>query len=192
MSDREIRDRILDAARACLAEFGLTKRLHAAIAERAGVSRPTVYKYVGDQSAVIAALLDREIAQFLAEAEEVLTARGPLRERFIDTVVFVVGYGRAHPLLSGGLRNDPQVVLPWFTTHAEPLIEQAIAFFAPHIKSAAADGDFPDVDPRPLVEWAFRLIVSLLITPSTLPVDDPAELREFVAGLLNIGLPDAP
>ncbi|MFC7309517.1 TetR/AcrR family transcriptional regulator [Streptomyces monticola] len=188
-SDSEIRDRILDAARACLAEFGMTKRLHAAIADRAGVSRPTVYKYVGDQSAVIAALLDREVARFLAEAEAVLTARGPLRERFVETVVFVVGYGRAHPLLSGGLRNDPHLVLPWFTTGAEPVIEQAVDFFAPYIKRAVAEGDFPAVDPRPLVEWAYRIIVSLLLTPSTLPLDDPAELRDFVGRLLDVGLP---
>ena len=32
-----------------------TERLHAAIAERSGYSRPTVYKYVGDQQAIIGA-----------------------------------------------------------------------------------------------------------------------------------------
>ncbi|MFC8128545.1 TetR/AcrR family transcriptional regulator [Streptomyces sp. NPDC057302] len=188
MNDRQIRDRILDAARECLAEFGLSKRLHASIAERAGLSRPTVYKYVGDQSAVIAALLDREIADFLAEAEVVLTARGSLRERFTEIVVFVVGYGRAHPLLSGGLRHNPDLVLPWFTTRAEPLIEQAHAFFSPHIKRAIAEGEFPDVDPRPVVEWTYRIIISLLLTPSTLSIEDPDALRKFVSQLLDIGL----
>lgn len=163
--------------------------MHAAIAERAGVSRPTVYKHVGDQSSVIAALLDREVARLLAEIETVLTARGSLRERFVDTVVFVVEYGRAHPLLSGALRNDPQLILPWFTTNAEPLIEQGVTFFAPHIKHASADGDFPDVDPRLVVEWAYRLIVSLLIAPSTMPSQSWEDIRDFVTGLLDIGGP---
>jgi AcrR family transcriptional regulator len=186
-SDEEIRERILDATEQCLLEAGLTARLHAAIAERAGVSRPTVYKYVGDQNAIVEALLHREINRFLAATEPVLTQRGPLRERFIDTVVFIVQYGRGHAILQKGLRDDPAAVLPWFTVNSGPLIERAMDFFLPHIQQAIADGDFPAVDPRMLVEWSYRLIVSLVTTPSTLNVDEPEALGRFVGGLLDLG-----
>src|SRR5689334_16824710 len=45
-SAQRIRERILDAATQCLLDEGLDARLHAMIAERAGISRPTVYKYI--------------------------------------------------------------------------------------------------------------------------------------------------
>src|SRR5262245_402855 len=67
-----IRERILDAATECLLAEGLDARLHAMIAERAGISRPTVYKYVGDQAAIVAAVLDREFDQFFAAAVPIL------------------------------------------------------------------------------------------------------------------------
>jgi hypothetical protein len=62
-----------------------------------------------------------------------------------------------------------------------------VDFFTPHIKRAIAEGDFPEIDPRLLVEWAYRLIVSLILTPSTLPLEGQDALRRFVSGLLDIG-----
>ena len=69
-----VRERILDAATECLIESGIDARLHATIAERAGVSRPTVYKYVGDQTAILRAVLDREVERFFAAATPAFTA----------------------------------------------------------------------------------------------------------------------
>jgi AcrR family transcriptional regulator len=185
--DQEIKDRILDAAEQCLLEADPGARVHAAIAERAGVSRPTVYKYVGDQDAIVAAILHRDITRMHETAEHVLTRRGSLRERFVETVVFVVGYARSHALLQKGLRENPAAILPWFTVNAEPIIEMGIAFVGPHIKQAIADGDFPDVEPRVIVEWCCRLTLSLITTPGTVKIDDEASLRQYVEDLLDIG-----
>lgn len=186
-SDGEIRERILDAAQECVLEAGLSARLHAAIAERAGMSRPTVYKYAGDQDAIIEALLHREVERFLAATEPVLTKRGDLRERFIETVVFVVDYARGHKLLQKGLRDQPEAVVPWFTTNAGPLIEQAMEFFAPHLRAAMDEGQIADTDPRVIVEWAYRLIVSLITTRGGLPVEETGSLRSYVGALFQIG-----
>ena len=94
MSDDDIQQRILDAAADCFLHSGPSARLHHVIADRAGVSRPTVYKHVGDQKAIIEALLHRELGRFLTAVQPVAARRGPLRDRFIDTVVFAVSYAR--------------------------------------------------------------------------------------------------
>ncbi|MET0235451.1 MAG: TetR/AcrR family transcriptional regulator [Kibdelosporangium sp.] len=185
--DQAIKDRILDAAEQCLLESHPGARIHAAIAERAGVSRPTVYKYVGDQEAIVTAILHRDIGRMHVAAEHVLTRRGSLRERFVATVVFVVGYARAHALLQKGLREDPAAILPWFTVNAEPIIEMGIDLVGPNIKQAIADGDLPAVDPRVIVEWCCRLTLSLITTPGTVPIDEPHLLRRYVEDLLDIG-----
>lgn len=185
-SDRETKDRILDAAEQCLLEAGLDARLHAAIAERAGVSRPTVYKYVGDQDAIVTALLHREIDRLHLAAEPTLGAqRLSLRDRFVETIVFVVDYARGHALLQKALRDTPAAILPWFTVNAGPLIEMGIAFIGPPMKQAIADGDAPDVDPRVVVEWCCRLVLSLITTPGT---SDTSDLRRYVGELLDIGV----
>jgi AcrR family transcriptional regulator len=187
-SDREVRDRILDAAEQCLLDAGIGARLHARIAERAGVSRPTVYKYVGDQDAIVQALLHRDIARMHAEAEPILGRSGPLRERFIETIVFIVGFARRHALLQQGLRENPATILPWLTVYSEPIIEQGVAFVGPYIKRAIASGEFPTVDPRVVVEWCGRLVLSLITTPGTIRIDSPGQLRRYVGDLLDIGL----
>ena len=102
-----VRDRILDAATQCLLESGLDARLHAAIAERAGLSRPTLYKYVGDQTAILDAVRDREIEAFFTAAVPLLSSTDDLRTGLVDAVVFVVGYGRRHTLLQKALRSTP-------------------------------------------------------------------------------------
>jgi AcrR family transcriptional regulator len=186
-SDQEMHDRILDAAEHCLLDAGVGARLHARIANRAGVSRPTVYKYVGDQDAILVALLHRDIGRMHAAAEPVLVGAGSLREQFIEMIVFVVGYARGHALLQKGLREEPAAILPWLTVYAEPIIEQGVAFVGPLIKQAIADGQFPNVNPRVIIEWTGRLVLSLITTPGTVKTDSPELLRRYIGDLLDIG-----
>jgi AcrR family transcriptional regulator len=187
-SDDTVHDRILDAAQHCLLEAGVGARLHARIAERAGVSRPTVYKYVGDQDAIVRALFYRDIERMIAEADPVLRSPGSLRDRFVETIVFFVGYAREHALLQKWLSEKPEMVLPWLTVYAGPIVEQGVVFVGPYITQAIADGDFPDVNPRVVVEWCTRLVLSLITTPGTIDTSSPEALRAYVGDLLDIGL----
>src|SRR6202165_4103921 len=93
-----MRRRVLDAAEHCLLEDGYQARLHARIARRAGVSRPTVYKYVGDQSAIVQALLQREFVRLWGRLAPVLVSGGSLQQRLVDSIV---GGGR-------GVRGSPR------------------------------------------------------------------------------------
>lgn len=122
-----------------------------------------------------------------AAADRELPRRGALRERFVNMIVFVVGHAREHALLQKGLREAPAAILPWFTVNAEPIIEMGIAFVGPHIKQADADGEFPDVDARVVVEWCCRLTLSLITTPGTVRIDHPEQLRRYIGDLLDIG-----
>jgi AcrR family transcriptional regulator len=174
-SRRDIQQRVLDAAEQALLENGLTARLHAAIARRAGLSRPTVYKHVGDQSAIVQAVLQREFVRLWQRLEPVLTSDGPLQQRLVDTIVGVVDNGRRSPLLQKALRDSPEQVLSHLTVNAAPFIEQTVAILTPHL---------PPVNGRALGEWAYRLTASLLITAGVVPTTTEDELRRFVSSLL--------
>ncbi|MFD8529075.1 TetR/AcrR family transcriptional regulator [Streptosporangium canum] len=189
MSEEDIRGRILDAAEECFLEIGLSARIHRLIAERAAVSRPTVYKHVGDQQAILDALLHREVGRFLDIARPLLERPGPVREQLAEIVAFSVTYARRHPLLRKMLLEQPEVVLPRFTVDAGPLMRLAVDATAPALRRAFARAGATEIRIDVVIEWGVRLILSLITTPSlTADLDDPVELRRYIDTLMRIGL----
>jgi AcrR family transcriptional regulator len=181
----DVRTRILDAAAECILESGLTARLHAAIAERAGLSRPTLYKHVGDQAAIVRAVLDREFEQFFAAVTPWLRSSDDLAGRLVDAIVFIVEYGRRHRLLQKALREHPELILPVLTTDSEPLLATIHAMFDEQLARGLAAID-SDLEPRVVADWSYRLIVSLITTPSTVPTETTADLRRYVLDLVRL------
>lgn len=146
-------------------------RQHARIAERAGVSRPTVYKYVGDQDAIWAAILDREFDRFVELLLPVLTSSDDLQHHLVDGLVAVVEYARQHPLLEVGLRDHPEIVLPALTTRSGPWLERSVDYFGEQLERALALAGATDLSARTVIEWFFRIAASLIAQPTHL---DPA------------------
>ena len=70
-----VRDAILDATVALVADRGLRGVTMAEVAARAGIGRATLYKYFGDAEAVLRAWHEREIGRHLAEVGAI--ADGP-------------------------------------------------------------------------------------------------------------------
>ncbi len=188
----QIRDRILDAATECLLAEGLNARLHAMIAERAGISRPTVYKYVGDQSAIVAAILDREIDQFFGAALPLLRRSDDLAAHLVDAIVYVVDYARGHALLQKALREHPELILPALTTESGPLVERVVALFEEQLGRGLdqAPSSGPDLTPRAAAEWGYRIVISLITTPT--PALDRDGTRPYVVSLVRLmGIADS-
>ncbi|HJR89294.1 MAG TPA: TetR/AcrR family transcriptional regulator [Aeromicrobium sp.] len=179
-----IRERILDAATECLLAEGLNARLHAMIAERAGISRPTVYKYVGDQSAIVAAVLDRELNQFFGAAVPILRRSDDLEAHLIDAIVFVVEYARGHRLLQKALAEHPELILPVLTTGAGPLVEHVVDLFEEQLGRALGQTDATSLTPREAAEWAYRVVVSLITTPTAAFERDGT--RHYVESLVRL------
>ncbi|WP_183093082.1 TetR/AcrR family transcriptional regulator [Nocardioides stalactiti] len=194
-----IRERILDAATECLLDQGLDARLHAAIAERAGISRPTVYKYAGDQSAIVAAVLDREIVTFFSSVVPIMRRSDDLEAHLVSAIVYVVDYARGHALLQKALSEHPELILPALTTGSGPLVEQVVALFEEQLgraldqAEARPDGSRP-LTPREAAEWCFRIVVSLITTPTaSLEADGTRAYVDSLIRLLRItSNPDLP
>lgn len=180
-----MRARVLAAAEKCLLEGGFgAARLHSAIARRAGLSRPTVYKYVGDQETIVAAVIQREFEGFLARLAPVLEERSTFDEHLLQVMTLVVGEARAHPLLRAAMRDTPEQVLPWFTTHAGRLIEQVEPLLEPGVRYYVERGQLPDLDPRLLIDALCRIALSLVFTNGLFDVSDPEALRDYLRPFL--------
>jgi AcrR family transcriptional regulator len=180
-----MRDRVLAAAEQCLLEGGFgSNRLHSEIARRAGLSRPTVYKYVGDQDCIIAAVIQREFELFLARLRPVLEQQLPFSEHLVAVMTFVIGQAREHPLLQAALRDTPERLLPWFTTRAGALIEQVQPLALPGIQRYIAAGELPDRDPRILLDALCRIALSLVFTNGLFDLTDPEALQVYLRALV--------
>lgn len=186
-----IRGRVLDAAVQCLLSGGFgSARLHTAIAGLAGLSRPTVYKYVGDQDAIIEALIDRELAVFIERLEPVLQRRQPRGEQIVNVLVFVVHYAREHPLLGAAASTIPDQLLPWFTTHAGTVVERIEPVVEPYFRRYIDEGELPDIDPRVLMDAVGRMALSLIFTTGIVDLSGEAALRDYVTTVVRaVGQP---
>lgn len=87
---REVREAILDATWALVAEHGLRSVTMSQIAERAGVGRATLYKYFPDVEAILVAWHERHVAGHLEQLTALARRGGPAEER-LESVLAAYG-----------------------------------------------------------------------------------------------------
>ncbi|MDX6739179.1 TetR/AcrR family transcriptional regulator [Actinocorallia sp. A-T 12471] len=188
----EFRALILDAAAECLVEGGFASgRLLSAIARKAGVSRPTLYKYGGTVDDIKEALVERELAAFIEHISPAFDELAWTPEYLTDLLVLVIDYTRHHPLLTAALRDVPELVLPVFTLHARVQVDRIEEFVTPVLRAHIAAGRMPDVDISVLVDALYRVVMAAVIVNTGHDFDDPEVLRSYLGtGLAFLtGLP---
>lgn len=185
----EMRDRILDAATRRYLRQGTERATLSAIADEAGVSRPTVYKYVGDRDAIASALVERELEIFFDLLREVLESQPDARSRVVEGLVFAVRYAQGHDLFQRLLRVEPGVVLPRLTTEARPVLDATVEVLLPYLVEARRDGQIRQVEPRRAAEWIARIGISLILTPGpSVDAGDEERLRALLEEMFRVAL----
>ena len=156
---RQTVTRILDAAAAIADEHGVEAATTRAIADRAGVSYPSLYRFFVDRDAILGELLERQCADLDArciEAERTWTITS-IAELLNNEIDLHVHYYRRHPstarMWMGG-RTSPGVTA-YVRTRMKNLAERLHAILI-------SAGLIPaDTDPRALlvaVEMADRML----------------------------------
>jgi AcrR family transcriptional regulator len=163
------RERILDAAFDSIEDFGLSRTTVEDVAQRAGLSRQTVYRYFPSKDALIVSLVEREEEGFIAGVRDAIEGHDDLGPAIAEGVRFVLRFAREHPLLDRLVTTDPQAFLPYLTTGGLPVVIRAreamvelITPRAPHLPVDALRG---------ALDAATRSIVSYVLTPSERPDD---------------------
>lgn len=183
------RARILAAAEQLYLVHGVAGTTLSAVAKGAGVSRPTVYKHFGDAGNLAAVVVDRELSTFFEQLAQTLDFHPAVREKLVEGLVFTLEYARGHELLQRLLELESETVLTALTTGATPVLERAISLLEPELAAAAERGEMAAPDPAVAAEWAARIGLSLVLTPSvTRDLSDAGELRSYVAPLVTGGL----
>ncbi|WP_230329428.1 TetR/AcrR family transcriptional regulator [Nocardia aurantiaca] len=135
---------ILDAARACVAEFGVRRTTLTEVARRAGVSRPTVYRRWPDTGSLVADLLVRELREIIADTAP---TTGSARERLVGAIVGGGSVMRRNPLFAKIFRADADVMQTYVFERLGRNQRALIDLFAGAIREGQADNSIRDGDP---------------------------------------------
>jgi AcrR family transcriptional regulator len=103
------RERILEAAQACLGELGYARATVTEIARRAGVSNGLLYQFFRNKEDLVERVLEETLRDWVREMvpREDESAPDALEGMFRRSVEFC----RTHPLLPAFLRDDPELQL---------------------------------------------------------------------------------
>src|SRR5919109_1674305 len=102
------RARILDAAFEAVRDFGVSRTTVEDVAQRAGLSRQTVYRYFPSKEHLVLALVLREEETFIEGTRRAFSSEGGLEEAFVEAITFCLNYAREHPLLDRLLATDQE------------------------------------------------------------------------------------
>jgi AcrR family transcriptional regulator len=170
-------DRILDAAGELFADRGVATVGMLEIAEAAGCSRATLYRYFENREALRTAYVNRETNRLNREITDYITGIDDPRERLIAGVTEGLRLVRQSPALRS-----------WFATNEAPLgglvadqSDLVQALTAAFLLSVGPDE--PAVVAR-RARWLVRVMTSLLIFPGDDEADERAMIDEFVVPII--------
>lgn len=182
-----LRDRLFDAAAGVFADLGWRNLTMAKIADRAGVSRQTVYNEFGTKQQLAELLVMREVDGFL----------DVVRQSFEEETVFVEAVRSAlrgaleaaeknallRSVLESGHIGDTDL-LP-FITQSQGLIDRATEFLFEQVITHFPDLALRDVQLAVALESVVRLVLSHVTQPSRSPKDTADDLAWLVEMILR-------
>jgi AcrR family transcriptional regulator len=183
------RDRILASAIALLTESGWSSITMAGLAERAGVSRQTVYNEIGTKPELADAIVLDELGRFLAVVDEGFS-RHPrsLRPALRAAVSGVLERARDSALMvaivSSTTGADTEL-LPPLTTRSTSLLETARAVVTTRLSAYDLRADARAVDAA--VDMLVRTVLSHVMQPSGTPEESAAAISGVVTAALSGG-----
>lgn len=180
--DDDTSRRILDAAVERFTTFGIRRTTMEDIAAAAGIGRATLYRRFAGRDDVVRATVTREMARFVTTVDGTVRGLDDPADQFVEGFVTILRSAREHPLLNRLIETEPESLLPFLTTQAEPVLALCRDYLAGQLAASQRAGTMiADVDPTVVAELMVRLSQSLLLTPKgVVDATDEEGLRQLV------------
>ncbi len=181
---QQARERILDAASRCFDRVGIPRTTMADIANESKVTRTTLYRYFENREAVVVGVMLRE-AQYLRERLlEALADIDDVGEFIVEGILFCLREApkrRLHIYLFGGEASN---LMGRLFLSSEQLFEIGIELVRPLFEPAKEKGLLREgIELEALLEWASRITISYMTTPST-RIESEDEMRRVLEMLV--------
>ncbi len=180
-----LRDTVLDATGELLRDRPWERVTMAAIAERAGVSRQTLYNGFGSRAELAQAYVIREADRFLEPVEEVVTAHAAAPRAALGAAFAAfLEMAATHPMVRAiSSVEEGDELLALVTTRGGPLLEEVSERLAATLKATwpvLAIGDA-----RLVSEALVRLAISHAALPSETPERTAASISRLLGPVID-------
>ncbi len=164
-------ERLLDAAGHCFAERSVAATGMADVAERAGCSRATLYRYFANRDELRLAFVHREARRIGRQVLVDVDAVADPLDRTVVAVESALRQVRADPTLAAWFTTGDAGLASVLGQGSDVIHGLAAAFFGP--------ADDPEAGRRST--WLVRVILSFLTVPGTDAAEERDLLERFVA-----------
>jgi len=164
----DVQQRLLDAAEACFAQFGLAKTTMEDVARNGGMSRATVYRYFKNRDELLMGVVEREARRTSVVIKERLRGIRNPGEYIVEGIVQSLVEIPKRPALAMPFGADVVGVASRLVLNSERLANIALELVLPVIEPARKKGLLREnIDLNLMIEWIFRIIASYLTVPSS-------------------------
>ena len=176
------RDRLLEAAYACVARYGLGKTTMEDVGREAGLSRATVYRYFPQgKDQLVREVVAWEAGRFFERLTRAVAHHVDLGDLLEEALVFAHRAVEDHVVLQKILETEPERLLPTLTTESARLIGLVKQFLVLAMQRTPLR---PEVDVDAAAEYLARMVLSHINGQGGWDLTDRADVRRLVRSWL--------
>ncbi|MEU6735278.1 helix-turn-helix domain-containing protein [Streptomyces physcomitrii] len=180
---RKSEDDILDAARECVEAFGVRRTTLTDVARRAGVSRPTVYRYWPDISSLVGDLMTRELRAVFTASAAAATEADAL-SRIVHGCTGTVAAVWHHSMFNRFVDSEAELLATYVFHRLGSSQLAALELLLAQITEGQQDGSVREGDPQELARVVLLTVQS--IASSRRLVEDVFTEERLLASLARL------
>lgn len=177
---KPVRERLLDAAEGCLAQFGPQKTSMEDVARAAGMSRATVYRYFENRDALLLGVVSRQASKLAAESLGYLSQFTTIADWLVEGLLFTLREIPKRPVFASLVTSLDSRASGSLLLGSSGLIEIGVNVLRPMFANAKEQGLLrDDIDIDMLIEWLLRVLWTYLNAPSQVATDEDGMRKLF-------------
>jgi AcrR family transcriptional regulator len=194
-TDPVLRERLLEAAYACVARFGMGKTTIEDVVKESGVSRATIYRvFPGGKDQLMREVVAWEMGRFFGALAEAVAGAPDFATLVEEGLVFAHRAVLDHEVLQKVLVTEPERLLPLLTTEQDRPLRFITGYLVPFLEREEREARvWPGLDLERAADYVARMLLSLIGSPGRWDLDDPDQVRLLVRGevLAGVIMPEA-
>ena len=183
---------IVESALRCFRQFGMQKTTLQDVADAAGLSRATVYRYFPDRAVLITAAIDRATTEMYERAAAAASRAKTLESQIAAFVEEQVRAGTDQRARQRVRTHDiDEVFLQTYLQRSDQAAQTRMKFLEPYLQAAQDRGELrSDLSVPEACEWISIAMFSMIFWPSGqyFDAEDPKSVSKFFARQVCRGL----